>query len=123
MRWTEEQLADYQKLSAEIKSSMKKQNNKFHAIQTVFEGIKFGSKKEAKYFRELQVLQKVGEVQFFLRQVPFDLPGKVRHFVDFAVFRTEGVVDFVEIKGRDLPLGKLKRKQVEDLYQIKITVV
>ena len=30
---------------------------------------------------------------------------------------------FIEVKGRDLPLGKLKRRQAEDLYGIDIHVV
>jgi hypothetical protein len=51
------------------------------------------------------------------------LPGGVRHFIDYVLFHVDDTVEFVEIKGRDLPIGKMKRKQVEDLYNIDITVI
>jgi hypothetical protein len=62
------------------------------------------------------------ELDFFLMQVPFHLPGKSVHRVDFSVFFNEMVV-FIEAKGKDLAMGKLKRKQVEDIYGIQIDVV
>jgi hypothetical protein len=81
--------------------------NKFNAKMTETAGIKFATKKEAAYFRELQARQHMGEIKYFLRQVPFDLPGHydngkvVRHFVDFAICRPDGTFQFVEVKGRD----------------------
>jgi len=97
--------------------------NKFHAQQTEADGIKFHSKKEARYFRELQARQHMGEIKFFLMQVPFRLPGNVKHYLDFMAVRPDGQIEYIEAKGRDLPMGKLKRKQVEELYGIKIVVV
>lgn len=97
--------------------------HKFNAIQTVTDGIKFGSKKEAAYYAQLKLRQMSGEVLFFLRQVPFHLPGGVRCVVDFMEFNADGSVRIVEVKGKDLAMGKLKRKQVEALYPITIDVV
>ena len=103
--------------------------NKFHAKITEAEGIKFGSKKEAAQFRELQARQHAGEIKFFLLQVPFLLPGvaengkRTRHYLDFMAVRMDGQIEYIEVKGRDLPMGKLKRRQVEELYGIKIQVV
>jgi len=103
--------------------------NKFHAKITEAEGIKFGSKKEAAQFRELQARQHAGEIKFFLLQVPFLLPGvadngkRTRHYLDFMAIRKDGQIEYIEVKGRDLPMGKLKRRQVEELYGIKIIVV
>ena len=62
-------------------------------------------------------------MKFFLTRVPLRLPGGVKHFLDFVEFWTDGSTRFVEVKGRDLPMGKLKRHQVEELYGIKIVVV
>jgi len=104
-------------------------NNKFHAKITEAEGIKFGSKKEAAQFRELQARQHAGEIKFFLLQVPFLLPGvadngkRTRHYLDFMAIRSDGQIEYIEVKGRDLPMGKLKRRQTEELYGIKIQVV
>lgn len=97
--------------------------HKFHAMPTEFQGVKYASKKEARYAQELLLRQKAGEVVFALRQVPFYLPGSVRHVIDFQEFHADGTVHFVEVKGYDTPLGKLKRKMVEAIYPIKIEVV
>jgi hypothetical protein len=47
--------------------------HKFRAIRCEADGIKFPSKKERKRYLELKQLQELGEVTFFLRQVPFYL--------------------------------------------------
>ena len=58
-----------------------------------------------------------------------DLPGHydngriVRHYVDFMVCLPDDTFRYLEVKGRDLPMGKLKRKQVEDIYKIQIELV
>jgi hypothetical protein len=96
--------------------------HKFKAKPSEEDGIRFASKKERAYYQGLKLRQKSGEVLFFLRQAPFHLPGNVRHIIDFIEFRTDGTVHFVEIKGFDTPLGKLKRKQVMDLYPINVEV-
>ena len=105
------------------------QNNKFHAKTTEADGIKFGSKKEARIFRELQARQHNGEIKFFLLQVPFLLPGKTdsgrrfKHYLDFMAIRSDGGIEYIEVKGRDLELGKMKRRQCEEIYGINIEVV
>jgi hypothetical protein len=96
--------------------------HKFRAKPSDEDGIRFASKKERAYYQGLKLRQKNGEVLFFLRQAPFHLPGNVRHIIDFIEFWADGTVHFVEIKGFDTPLGKLKRKQVMDLYPINVEV-
>lgn len=95
--------------------------HKFRAIPTELDEIKFASKKEAKRYRELLLLKKAGDILFFLRQVPFHLPGNVKYLCDFVIFRTNGEVTFEEVKGLKTPMYILKKKQVETLYPIKIT--
>ena len=90
--------------------------HKYNAIRTEVDGIKFGSKSEAKYYSVLKERQAVGEVLFFLRQVPFHLPGGVRYVCDFAEFHADGSVHFVDVKGRPTAMFTAKKKQVEDLY-------
>jgi len=97
--------------------------HKFHAIRCEMHGKKFSSKAERNFYVKLLEKTTSGDVLFFLRQVPFELPGGVKHFIDFEVFFADGTVEFVEVKGLDTPMGKAKRKMVEDLYPIKITVV
>lgn len=94
--------------------------HKFHAQPTELDGIKFASKKEARYFGGLQLARKSGDLLFFLRQVPFHLPGGVRYVCDFAEFWKSGEVRFVDVKGFRTAQFKSKKKMVEALYPITI---
>jgi hypothetical protein len=96
--------------------------HKFRAKPSDEDGIRFASKKERAYYQGLKLRQKSGEVLFFLRQAPFHLPGNVRFVVDFIEFWSDGTVHFIDVKGFDTPLGKLKRKQVMDIYPINVEV-
>jgi hypothetical protein len=103
----------------EDKTGIKPLPNKYMAQKTGH----YASKKEAKFADELLLRQKAGEIWFWLEQVPFRLPGPSTHRVDFMVFYPDVKWELIEIKGRDLPMGKLKRRQVEDIYKIKIKVI
>ena len=94
--------------------------HKYRAKPTELDGIRFDSKLEAEYYRQLKLRQRAGEVVFFLRQVPIHLPGKTKLVVDFVEFRASGEVAFVDTKGVETETFRLKRRQVEDLYPIKI---
>ncbi len=94
--------------------------HKFHARPTVTDGIRFSSKKEADHYDHLRIQQKVGFVLFFLRQVPFDLPGGVKYRVDFQIFYADGSVRFVDVKGMRTQEYIMKKKMVEDLYPVTI---
>ena len=97
--------------------------HKFNAKQTVLDGIKFPSKAEAKYYSVLKLLQSAGEVLFFLRQVPFHLPGGVTYRCDYQVFYADGRVEFVDVKGMKTRSFIDKKKMVEDLYPVEILIV
>ena len=99
---------------------MKTHRHKFSAKPTELDGIKFQSKKEARYYQGLKLLQKSGELIFFLRQVPFDLPGNVKYRVDFQEFWACGEIHFVDVKGMRTKDYIMKKKMVEALYPIVI---
>ena len=92
--------------------------SKYHAQRT--QG--YASKKEAEYANQLALRQKAGEVWFWLEQVPFKLTG-AKHRVDFLVFYCDGRWELVEVKGFKTAIGELKRKMVEDIYKVHITVI
>jgi hypothetical protein len=94
--------------------------HKFKAVPTEVDGIRFASKKEAQYYGELKLRQAAGLVLFFLRQVPFHLPGNIRYVCDFAEFMADGEVRFVDVKGFKTDMYKLKVKQVKDVYGVTI---
>lgn len=115
--------------------------SKYKAIPTKVDGIRFHSKKEAEYYKKLKDQQQKGEIVRFHPQVTFLLPGGIRHHVDFQViikcvywpplYPDLGTVkridyekiEYHEVKGRDTPIGKLKRKQCEDIYGIEIKLI
>ena len=97
--------------------------HKFGAKRTELDGIKFSSKKEAGVYQDLELRRKSGDVLFFLRQVPFHLPGGTKHIIDFVTFNADGTVHFIEVKGYDTPMGKVKRKIVEAIYPIMIEII
>ena len=101
----------------------RRHNHKFKAKPVTDDGSHFPSKLEHRYYQRLQLLQRAGEVLFFLRQVPFHLPGGVRYLVDFQVFYSYGSISFVDVKGIDTPLSIAKRKMVESLYPVEIEVI
>ena len=90
--------------------------HKYKAKPTVRDGIRFDSKKEAKYYDELKIRVAAGEVLFFLRQVPFHLPDGVKMVIDFLEFRTDGTVHVVDVKGYKTDVYKIKKRMVEALY-------
>lgn len=97
--------------------------HKFGAKPVELDGIRFDSKIEGKYYQKLKIRQSAGDVVFFLRQVPLHLPGNIRYVVDFVEFLADETVRFVDVKGCDTPMSKLKRKQAEAVYPISIEIV
>lgn len=97
--------------------------HKFNAIAVEYDGIRFDSKKEGRYYLDLKLRQQAGEIVFFLRQVPFHLPGSVTYRVDFQEFHKDGTVHFVDVKGMKTKDFTMKKKMVEDLYPVEIEIV
>ena len=123
MKWTPEQYAEWLAMKGQPVPETKPKPSKYHAVMEECQGIKFQSKKEARVYRELCCRIKAGEIKFFLMQVPFRLAGGYKHLLDFLIVKTDGSIEYLEAKGRDLPMGKMKRKMVEAEYKIKIIVV
>lgn len=97
--------------------------HKFNAVRVEYDGIKFDSKKEGNYYLDLKMAKQSGELLFFLRQVPFHLPGRVTYRIDFQEFWADGSVRFVDVKGMKTKDFIMKKKMVEDLYPVEIEVV
>jgi hypothetical protein len=98
----------------------KRLQHKFNNVITERDGLKFRSKKEAEYYDQLKMLQKAGEIIFFLRQPRFDLPGGVTYSADFVVYKTNGEVEFIDTKGHRTKDYIRNKKMVEALYPVKI---
>lgn len=99
-----------------------KRAHKYHARATEYDGIRFDSKAEANRYKELQLLEKAGEIGYlkvhptFELQPPFvDRTGKKQRAIiyeaDFSYVdgATEQVV-IEDIKGVETEAFKLKKK-------------
>lgn len=103
--------------------SVKKKPHKYGAIACETDGINFPSKLERDYYLHLKMLVKTEQIRFFLRQVAFDLPGNIKYRCDFLIVNLDGSFEFIDCKGIHTPLSRLKIKQVEALYPVKIKIV
>lgn len=112
---------DYREYRKKYGSNRK--DSKYRSQWTEVDGINFQSKKEAEYYIQLKLLQAAGEVAYFLRQVPFHLPGNIKYFCDFMVVMRTGQIRYIDVKGVETNVFKMKKKMVEYHYPIKIELV
>ena len=84
------------------------------------DGWLFPSLKEARYYCELKLRVRAGEVLFFLRQVPFHLSGHEIYRLDFLEFWANGEIHFVDTKGYKTRDYIRKKKKVLKEYEVEI---
>lgn len=105
--------------------------NKYNAKKTILDGWSFDSKAEAKRYQELKMMQHNEEIEYFLCQVPFRLPGNIIYRVDFMtvseVIAGQSMcaicIEYEDVKGILTPLSKMKIKQVQEIYGITINLI
>lgn len=97
--------------------------SKYKAKKAEADGITFHSTKERNYYLRLKDMQARGEINFFLMQVPFRLPGGIKYLLDFMIFHPSGTIEFIDVKGYLTQTAKIKIKQVVELYKIDIKLV
>lgn len=96
--------------------------SKYRNVRTIVDGHKFHSKLEADRYCELKLLQKAGEILYFLRQVPFDLAGGVIYRCDFLVVSTSGI-EVEDTKGYISEVSRIKIAAVEERYGIRVKIL
>lgn len=95
--------------------------SKYNSIKTIVDGIKFDSKKEARRYKELKVLERAGTIKElelqprFILQDKFKLEGKthrkIEYVADFKYWDKEKETWIVEdVKGVKTDVYKLKKK-------------
>jgi len=97
--------------------------NKFGAKKVEYDGIRFDSKAEGQYYLYLKLKQASGELKYFLRQVPFDLPGGIKARIDFMEVDKNGSIKFTDVKGVITPVFRIKKKQIKVLYGVDVIPV
>jgi len=99
---------------------IQKRQNKYGNVARDYNGTLYDSKKEAAYAQELDLRIKAGELKSWDRQVriSIDVNGKhiCNYFIDFVLYHTDGLKEYVEVKGFETPVWRLKWKLFEALY-------
>lgn len=100
---------------------------RFGNIRTEYRGVMYASKAEAKYAAQLDVLLKAKKIRGWGRQhsVPLVVNGHkiCTMIVDFWINHGSIPIEFVEIKGFETAVYKLKKKLFEALTGGKLTVI
>ena len=100
--------------------------SKYHAVRTSYGGRLYDSKLEARFAQILDIARCAEDpaqrVVWVAEKVPFCFPWGTYHELDFIIGKKSGDVCFVEVKGRDVPLGREKRGILEYFLGHAITV-
>ena len=103
------------------------------------DGIRFHSRKEARRYRELMLLQKAGLISNLILQPKYKLAvgnrpillksdrykngRQVTAIMDFAYIDEGGQEVVEDVKGIDTPISRLKRAIVEAQYGVVVRIV
>ena len=97
--------------------------NKYGAIKTTVDGIKFDSKKEAARYQVLKLMEKSGDIFDLVLQPKFDLivnGTKIGFYkADFQYTNAFAVV-VEDVKGMKTPIYNLKKKMIKAIYGFDI---
>lgn len=99
--------------------------SKYHAQKEAVDGITFASKKEAKRYRELKLLERANVITDLKLQVPFPLIHKskygreIKYVADF-VYTEDGKMVVEDTKGFRTDVYRLKARMMQELYSITI---
>jgi len=109
-------------------------NSRYGNIRNEYNGRVYHSKKEANYAAELDLLKKAGQIADWKPQVriPLDVNGFhiCNYYIDFEVSHNDETTEYVEVKGFQTDVWRMKWKLLEALYdekvksgEVKLTVV
>jgi hypothetical protein len=103
-------------------------------VRTEVDGVVFASRREARRYAELKLLEQAGEIvalelqpQFALWAHPFPFVGEpwspvpvAKYIADFRYYNRDGELVIEDVKGMKTPLYRLKKKITEVQYGIQI---
>ena len=105
------------------------------AARTDADGTVFGSKAELKRWKQLQLLERAGEISNLRRQVPFPFASPdglvvkskagttLKYVADHVYMDKSGVTHVEDVKGFQDKLSKLKIALVEAIYGVTVELV
>lgn len=98
--------------------------NKYGAVKTTVDGIKFDSKKEAARYQVLKLCEKAGTITNLSLQPKFDLivnGVKIGFYkADFKYNNLDGKEVIEDVKGVKTPVYNIKKKMIKAIYGFDI---
>lgn len=92
--------------------------NKYGNRKTVVDGIAFDSRKEAKRYQELKLLEKAGEIKDLRRQVKYELIPRQKINGKVVERKVEYVADFVYLQNGDIVVEDVKGYREGPAYSL-----
>ena len=140
LRWTEDDLKDYQARQkrqalpcvpavpsgVSVADMDRPKRNKYGNRRVEVDGIRFDSQKEARYYEELMLRYRAGDLKLVLLQVPFILPGPVKYYADFLTIDNDGRYEVIDVKSEATRKNRVyinKKKQMKAVWGIEIKEV
>lgn len=103
-------------LNDKISRVLGQSGRKYHNKVTEYNGRSFDSAKEALRAKELDLLQKVGEIFCLNFQVPIPVAEKIKWIADFVYLDKNLNPVFEDVKGMKTQVYRLKRKLFKEKY-------
>jgi len=103
-----------------------KPRSKYGSVKCKVDGITFDSKREAKVYGQLKLLEKSGIVKSFERQVPYKFEKNGERIVykaDFVVTFKDGHTEVWDAKGVRTDVYIIKKKLMKMFFDIDIVEV
>ena len=97
--------------------------NKYRNIETVVDGIIFPSRKQAKRYRGLLLLQQKGEITDLALEQAYSIDVNGIHICDYRAdftFRRDGKIVVEDTKGIRTPAFKLKALLMKAVYGVEV---
>ncbi len=91
-------------------------SGKFNAVRTEYDGSLYDSKGEAQLAMVLDWRLKAKQIKGYDRQVRLHLVAGIHIVMDFVVENLDGTKQYLDFKGMETPVFKIKRKLFEHFY-------
>lgn len=111
----------------------KGRRNKYGNKKVQVDNHTFDSKAEARYYNQLKLRQRAGDILFFKLQPryqvqePFEKDGvkhqAIHYIADFEIHHKDGSIEVVDVKGTLTQVFRIKEKMFHKRFPHKLTLV
>lgn len=111
----------------------RRRGSKYRNRRVNLDGHTFDSKAEARYYSQLKLRKRAGDVKGFKLQPRYRLQdgfdkNGVRHrsidyVADFEIHHNDGSIEVVDVKGYKTQVFRIKQKMFEKKYPYKLSIV